>query len=225
MRTVRSLTERDGPMWRTHCPMLDGLSRALPGLNHAVGREVEAEAIGLSPADLALGAFELFSRWAAGGPDPSPEAARRLMDSEGLAAGSRPVDDHDGRVMSSVATNMKELGGRLGRPDLPVVRVELPPCGVLESAHCDCMWGPDIIEFKAVRRPFGVRDLRQVILYGALARLADPDIPSALVLANPILASYVRMDVDELATVISGEPFDALAGDLADYLVGLGVSG
>lgn len=225
MRTIRSLTERDGPMWRTHCPMLDGLARALPELLHSAGVEVSAEPIALTPADLALAAFELFTRWATASSDLDTASARRLMESEGLASGATHADDHDSSLIAAVASNMAELGVVLGKRTRARTRVELTPCGVLESAHCDCVWGEDLIEFKAVRRSFGVRDLRQAILYGALARLSEPGFPDALILANPIGATFVRLPVDELANVISAEPFDALTQDLADYLVGLGVSG
>ena len=60
MRTIKSITERDGPMWRTHCPMLDGLSRALPGMMRTYAEAVDADPVNLSPSDAAQIAFELF---------------------------------------------------------------------------------------------------------------------------------------------------------------------
>lgn len=212
-------------MWRTLCPMLDGLGGALPSLVRPVGRRVLAEPIGLSGATLALGAFELFSRWVAADTDLSSTSARYLMASEGMEGGIAAADAHDSRLMAAIARNMAALGDVLGTTAVPRIRVALPPCGVLEAARSDCIWDSDLVEFKAVRRHFGVRDLRQVILYGALARLVDEASPTALVLANPVRAVYIRFEVDELATVISGEPFDAVSRDIADYLVGLGISG
>jgi hypothetical protein len=147
------------------------------------------------------------------------------MGDANLLDGTATTDSHDARLVAAVARNMRNLRTPLAVSEAARVRVELPSCGVIESAHCDAIWGDSIVEFKAVHRQFGVRDLRQLILYGALLALDTEQTFGSLVLANPRGAVYVKFSADDLASVISGVPFATLARDLADYLVGLGVSG
>ncbi len=220
MRTIKSITERDGPMWRTHCPMLDGLARALPDMLRTYADPVDADPVNLSPSDAAQIAFELFRLWAESERRISEPAAREILEAGGASA-----TDQDLALVVGLATNMRALGRRLRLSGRPSVRHQLPACGVIESAHCDAMWSDVLVEFKAVRRTLGVRDLRQVLLYGILSWAAAGYRPDSAVLVNPLSGEFVKLPFQQLSFVVSGLPFDELSHDIADYLVGLGVSG
>jgi hypothetical protein len=221
MRTVKSIVERDGPMWRELCPMLEGLSRALASTPRTFALPVEVEPVEVTSADAALVAFEVFQRWSmnAGGID---EVTVRTVLDEG---GTLVTAESDVAFIHSLSTNMQALSGVLGVTGLPNVRRHLPPCGAIESAHCDATWGNFLIEFKSVRRAFSVRDLRQVILYGAMFWADGRFCPEAAVVANPLSGTMLSLSYQRIASVVSGRSFEQLTRDLADHLVGLGISG
>jgi hypothetical protein len=222
MRTIRSLTERDSPLWRSNCPMLDGLSRAIPSMTSRYGTGVSEsnEADGeLSASELAQLAFGLFQLWSDGGGEIDEESASDL-----LAAQSDDCSRAEISRVAVISENMKGLGVALDFRSRPAVHVALRPCGVIESAHCDTIWEDHLVEFKAVNRNFGVRDLRQLVLYCCLAWLDSRGDIVYATLANPLRGEYVSMQLDDLAAVISGTSFSALSADIADHLIALGVS-
>lgn len=60
----------------------------------------------------------------------------------------------------------------------------------------------------------------------AVAAACDGPQPGGVHLHRvPPQGTFVQMQVYELSRLVSGEPFSVLARDMADYLVGLGISG
>ena len=182
---------------------------------------IEIEPAEVTPADAALVAFEVFQRWSvnAGGID---EVGVRAVLDEG---GTHVTAQSDVIFIHSLSTNMRALSGVLGVTGLPHVRRGLPPCRVIESAHCDATWGNHLIEFKSVRRAFSVRDLRQVILYGAMCWADGGFRPEVAVVANPLAGMMLSIPYERSGSIVSGRSFEQLTRDLADHLVGLGISG
>jgi hypothetical protein len=184
---------------------------------------VTIDPIETSASDAALLAFEVFRRWASTGRRIAEPTLIDVL--QGSGSGTARVSPGDAEFILLNARNMRAIRRTLRLAGRPRVRHDLPACGVIESAHCDAIWGDLLIEYKAVRRSLGVRDLRQVLLYGALCWASAGWRPVAGVLVNPLSGEYVKLPYDRLSRVVSGLPFDELSRDIADYLVGLGLSG
>jgi hypothetical protein len=204
-----------------------------------------------NPSLVSLLAFELFRRWSIDGTPITRESAQRLLDEEfegpsmvvadvpryETTIGLANIRYDRGNIQLALratpvvpivelAENMRAIGPTLGAAGNPMVRYRLPSCGVLEYAACDAIWEPYIIELKAVNRGFGVRDLRQLLLYSVLLELSGGrNATHTGVLVNPALGEFVAVSLEQVALVASGMQFVELAAHIAEYLVGSSVSG
>ena len=231
--------------------MLDGFARALPTMRQSYAAPLNGYGALTNPSLVSLLAFELFRRWSADGAPITGESAQRLLDEEfggtsmtvaelpryESSTGSANTRHDRGNIQLALretpitpivdlAENMKAIGPALGAVGNPMVRHRLPSCGVLEYAACDAIWEPFIIELKAVNRGFGVRDLRQLLLYSVLLELSGGrNSTHTGVLVNPALGEFVAVSLEQVALVASGIQFVELAADIAEYLVGSSASG
>lgn len=96
-------------------------------------------------------------------------------------------------------------------------------CGVVEPAHGDILIGDELIEVKAVQRPFRSLDVRQLLTYAALAYAGDRAI-RRLTLLNPRRSWRFSVVSDELALDIGAASWVELMKDLIDAMSGQEVS-
>ena len=105
----------------------------------------------------------------------------------------------------------------------PAYQPSLAGCGTVEPAQADVLLGRELIEIKAVQRPFRSTDLRQTITYAALAYSTDVAV-DCVTLLNPRWGTYHRVDVADLAPDIGAGSWAELMKDLVDAMSGLEVS-
>ncbi len=96
-------------------------------------------------------------------------------------------------------------------------------CGVVESARGDLLARDQLIEIKAVQRPFRGADFRQVLTYAALDYTRGSVI-RRVTLVNPRFGTYFRSSVTDLALDIGAGSWVELMQDLVDAMTGLQVS-
>jgi len=93
------------------------------------------------------------------------------------------------------------------------VQPRLPGTGIVDPCHPDLIAGTELIEVKMARTLFRLSDIRQVLIYSALAWLGTERRFEQITLANPMLGVEWRFDLAELIGEISGLPpsrfFDA----------------
>jgi len=108
---------------------------------------------------------------------------------------------------------------------LPVAQFSptVPGCGVVDTAIADILSEDNLIEVKAVKRPFRGSDFRQVLTYAAMYYASGREIRDVAVY-NPRLGDIVSMPLDSLAVGVSGHHRVELMQDIVSYMTGLQTS-
>ena len=211
-------------VWRQVLPMLDRVVRWLNTQQSSLGGAVvsfgenqrhaliaetafRAAAAGFSSNEAAVGSFELAAR----------DALRLLPRGEFAGDGLTYNERREavkvcGKILRYVAT-------------LPEATFfsPVPGCGVVLGAYCDIKSGSELVEVKAVTRPFRGLDLRQLITYATMY-YAKGETITHLTLLNPRRARYVTMSVETITQGASGRSAVEAMQDLVTAMVGLQVS-
>jgi hypothetical protein len=99
-----------------------------------------------------------------------------------------------------------------------------PGCGAVDSANGDILVDGELIEVKAVERPFRGIDFRQAITYAALGYASDRFV-ERITLLNPRAATFYSASTQELALDIGAGSWVELMQDLVETMSGFDVSG
>lgn len=99
----------------------------------------------------------------------------------------------------------------------------VPGCGVVDQAVADVATQFQLIEIKAVNRPFKALDLRQLLTYLAMFYAKGRNFENATVL-NPRLGDYFSISLDSLCAGASGKAAVEVLQDLIEWMTGLQVS-
>lgn len=120
-----------------------------------------------------------------------------------------------GRALSGVLTQdhiafATILGNRLldwtaGYAATIEVQPRLPGAGIIDACHPDLIAGTELIEVKMARTIFRLFDIRQVLVYAALAWIGTDRRLERITLVNPMLGTAWSFDLPELIYEISGE--------------------
>jgi hypothetical protein len=81
----------------------------------------------------------------------------------------------------------------------------LPGTGIVDACHPDLIAGVELIEVKMARTIFRLSDIRQVLVYVALAWLGTDRRLQSVSLTNPMLGISWSFDLHTLIREISGE--------------------
>ena len=97
--------------------------------------------------------------------------------------------------------------------------VSIPGAGILDSCEADGVSGRTIIEVKAGDRLCRSRDIRQVLTYVGLAKLAaeSPKIQTICIL-NPRVGWNLTAEVEVVLDMAGGKTFDAFIADFENYV-------
>jgi hypothetical protein len=90
-----------------------------------------------------------------------------------------------------------------GKPDIVYSPMFLG-CGIIDTCYGDVLCGNDLYEVKNVERHFRSVDLRQVLVYCALADAAGTPQLHSVSLVNARLGTYFQAELDELAIEVAG---------------------
>jgi hypothetical protein len=99
----------------------------------------------------------------------------------------------------------------------------IPGCGVVDTGIGDVLAGSEIIEIKAVTRPFRTYDLRQALTYAAMLYSSNYTV-DYITLLNPRRARFVKLPVGQIAAGIRGDSAVELLQDLIESMMGFQVS-
>lgn len=119
--------------------------------------------------------------------------------------------------LASVIKN--HLEGKIGIYFNPTI----PGCGVVDATIADITCEREIIEVKAVTRPYRSMDYRQVLTYVAMLHASGTHVDTVTLL-NPRRSNYVTIDVEDLAATASGKSKVEVMHDIATWMIGLQVS-
>lgn len=92
------------------------------------------------------------------------------------------------------------------RSGVPEVQPRLPGVGIVDACHPDLIVGAELIEVKMARTLFRLSDLRQVLVYAALAWLGTERRLDRITLTNPMLGVAWSFRLPDLVGEISGLP-------------------
>ena len=97
--------------------------------------------------------------------------------------------------------------------------VTIQGAGILDSCEADGVSGQTIIEVKAGNRLCRSRDIRQVLTYIGLARLAamSPEIKT-ICIVNPRVGWKLTAEVEAVLDMSGGKTFDAFIADFESYV-------
>ena len=103
-------------------------------------------------------------------------------------------------------------------PDTLEVQPRLPGTGIVDACHPDLIAGNEIIEVKMAKTLFKLSDIRQALVYSALAWLGTERRIDRITLTNPLLGVSWNFNLYKLIREISGktplkfyEEFDQLS--------------
>ncbi|MFE9328376.1 hypothetical protein ACIHDR_46890 [Nocardia sp. NPDC052278] len=99
----------------------------------------------------------------------------------------------------------------------------IPGCGIVDSAVADVLSGSELIEIKAVARPFRSKDFRQVLTYSAMLYGSGVTL-GAVTLLNPRKSRVVTLNLNDLAVSGSGKSNVEVMQDLMMWMTGLQIS-
>jgi len=99
----------------------------------------------------------------------------------------------------------------------------VPGCGVVDRATADIIAGTELIEVKAVTRPFRGSDLRQMLTYIAMYYSSGKRIEKVTLL-NPRSSFYASATLDFIAYACGGNSTVELLQHLVEWMTGLQVS-
>lgn len=85
------------------------------------------------------------------------------------------------------------------------IQPRLPGTGIVDACHPDLIAGIELIEVKMARTIFRLSDIRQVLVYLALAWLGTDRRLESVSLINPMLGISWNFDLKALINEISGE--------------------
>jgi hypothetical protein len=102
-------------------------------------------------------------------------------------------------------------------------RPKFPGCGTVRSAEGDVQIERELIEIKAVDRPFRGSDFRQVLTYAALAHASGTEL-EIVTLLNPRLATFFSSPVQTLALDLGAGSWFDLMHELIELMSQTGVS-
>ncbi|WP_156426004.1 hypothetical protein [Nocardia jinanensis] len=111
------------------------------------------------------------------------------------------------------------LNGKIGVQFSPTI----PGCGVVDITFADIQCASELIEVKAVTRPFRSMDYRQIVTYIAMLHAAGHQINTATLL-NPRRSRYVSINIEDLAATASGKSKVEVMHDITTWMIGLQVS-
>lgn len=117
-----------------------------------------------------------------------------------------PSEGYDLQKIDPLAT--LEIANRFRRKLMFFGDLEFQPtfqgCGIIAAAVGDVRAGDRLVEVKNVERGFRSTDLRQVLLYSSLNFGSSGQIFSAVEIANLSQGQVFSMDLEELASSVSG---------------------
>jgi len=99
----------------------------------------------------------------------------------------------------------------------------IPGCGVVDQAIGDAVSGTELIEIKAVARPFRSIDFRQILTYAAMYYSVGRRLEK-ITLLNPRNSCRFSSTLDVVASGSSGKPTVELLQELVEWMIGLQVS-
>lgn len=137
----------------------------------------------------------------------------------GAAAGTQ-LSPGEWREVGELTVAIQRYTAHLTSPEFGPV---IPGCGVVDTAIADVLAGEELIEIKAVARPFRSSDLRQALTYTAMLYAAGKRVVQVTLL-NPRRGRYVTLSLDHVAAGASGTSPSELMQDLVGWMSGLQVS-
>lgn len=96
-------------------------------------------------------------------------------------------------------------------------RPVFPGCGTVQTAEGDVLIDQELVEIKAVERPFRGSDFRQVLTYAALGHASGSEF-EAVTLLNPRLATYFSSPVQSLALDLGSTSWFDLMHELIELM-------
>lgn len=221
MRNAKAIAIEDHSFWQSTLPFSDRLSRIIDAFSIDVRRPFlnsSGTALLTIVSEAALSALPNVAL----GVDPRNKLIEDLQAKHHLDA----LDER--RVVADaigVAKSVAELGRKLELTGVPLTEVSLDGCGSIDSASCDAIWARTLIELKLTARTVGIREVRQVLVYSALAQLSGQADVDQGVVVNPRNGVAVVFSLDELLTVTGGLSRREFAEELGAHAFGLGTSG
>ena len=235
MLSERQLARGFSYVWRQWAPHLDArlLATLRPGgdWSHAVRNWAPMMQANVPAKQNDLVAEIAFGLFCAGIEDPQrpfdkfPEAETESIVADALervALLRRAEVISRTSIGSTHMTDACELAARL-RSHLaefdgkPLVHEPLEGAGVLSACHPDVIQGDAIIEVKMSQLSFRSADLRQLLIYAAMAHWNDRP-ARKLALVNPRLGLSWRFDVDELVEKAADTTPRALFGTIQRFV-------
>jgi hypothetical protein len=101
---------------------------------------------------------------------------------------------------------------------IPNIQPRLLGLGIVRACHPDIMQGLELIEVKTSKSVFRASDLRQLLVYAALAWAHSPSAVETVSLVNPRLGLTWRFSTDDLAHLLSGQKADIFFREFAHLL-------
>jgi len=91
-------------------------------------------------------------------------------------------------------------------------------CGWIAECDGDALWRGTLYEIKAGDRAFRSTDLRQALIYCALAFASKSHDIAQLCLVNPRHGTYFAAPVNDICESIAGRSASEVLGDIVDYV-------
>lgn len=222
MISERQLSRQNRFWWSRWTPGLDErwLATMLAGRGGTVGRIshwASPLTTSLPPRDsdlVAETAFGLFTLAWHAGTTTSSLSSEQVYAAVGQAVGRIMLLRGTGHDLNGVMTPAHvafatTLSNRLldwaaSRIGPLEVQPRLPGTGIIDSCHPDLIAGTELIEVKMARTRFRIADIRQALIYSALAWLGTERHFEHITLTNPMLGIAWTFNLVELIREVSG---------------------
>jgi hypothetical protein len=213
-----------GSVWVQATPALEPFMRLMVLQERSLGASVRSWGDPQRNALLAETAFRLVAHPGdldTGSMRVAEDEARRFVVSlpRGEAA-SAPISHNEWLEVEQLAQVLRRYISYLVEP---LFFPRIPRCGVVDSAVSDILAGQEIIEVKALARPFRSVDLRQALTYAAMLYSAGTRV-ERITLLNPRRSGYLTISIAAIASGARGDSAVELLQDLVVAMTGLQVS-
>jgi hypothetical protein len=131
------------------------------------------------------------------------------------------IDDDCRREAGTLALRLLHYFGDSGST---LLRPSFPGCGVLSSCEGDLIQGTCLYEIKAGDRPFRIVDLRQLLVYSALAYAAGRLAFSRVGLLNPRRGVMWHTSLEDVCQSIAGLSMNDTLSALVEQFSGASAS-
>lgn len=233
IREAKGIAIHDLSFWSTTLPLLDGFPRIIGDYHVAFGDGLQLELdresgtvlhqMTLDAVAELLAEPERTSFPASATPPPEPPnpfgPIGEASDPSAQAADFEHEDGltYDWEAMQLAREMVSFLETHVGR-DEARTNVPIRGCGVVVGGECDLLWPPRVVELKLTASQPSLRDIRQVLVYAGLLRIAGDSSSELGVVINPRLGLAAQFELDEVLLLTGGLTLDEFAIRLEQFL-------